>query len=378
MAKAGFKVFDSDMHVLEPPDLWQRYIEPEYKEHAPIGLTSKNLRELRMTHSDGRPWGHNPSRDKNRPPDGGKNFERTQLVYQYYSDHGWSSKVQLEAMDVEGIDVAVLYPTRGLIALAEPDMEPRLAAAIARAYNNWMYDFCSEDPQRLFGAAMISPYDINEAVKEARRCSKELGFKAAFIRANVFNGKNWFDEYYDPLWSTFEELDLPLGFHEATRSGVNNPGERFEPNFMLRRVYSQPLEQMMALGSFCAGGVLARHPKLRVAFLEGNCSWLPWVLWRLDEAVELDGDVWTKGLTMAPSEYFKRQCIVSVEPDEHIARSVIDQMGCDHLVFSTDYPHVDSRFPYAIDTFLKLPWSDEEKRKILWDNCASYYGFHLG
>ena len=182
----------------------------------------------------------------------------------------------------------------------------------------------------------------------------------------------------NPSWSTFEELDLPLGFHEASRTGVNNPGERFEPNFLLRRVFSQPLEQMMALGSFCAGGVLARHPKLRVAFLEGNCSWLPWVLWRLDEAVELDGDVFAKGLTMAPSEYFKRQCIVSVEPDEDIARTVIDQMGCDRLVFSTDYPHVDSRFPDAINTFLKLPWSDDEKRKILWDNCASYYGFPLG
>ena len=75
MAKAGFKVFDSDMHVMEPPDLWQRYIEPEFKEFAPIGLTSDNLRELRMDHPDGRPWGHNPSRDNTRrPPDGGKNF----------------------------------------------------------------------------------------------------------------------------------------------------------------------------------------------------------------------------------------------------------------------------------------------------------------
>ncbi|NIO06798.1 MAG: amidohydrolase family protein [Deltaproteobacteria bacterium] len=81
---------------------------------------------------------------------------------------------------------------------------------------------------------------------------------------------------------------------------------------------------------------------------------------------------------MTPSEYFKRQCIVSVEPDEDVARSVIDRMGCDHLVISTDYPHVDSRFPDSIDTFLKLPWSDEEKRKILWDNCASYYGFPRG
>ncbi len=234
MARAGFKVFDSDMHVMEPADLWQRYIEPEFKEFAPIGLTSVNLRELRMVHPDGRPWGHNPYRDKNRPPDAGQNFARTQSVYRHYADHGWSAKTQLEAMDVEGIDVAVLYPTRGLTALAEPNMEPRLAAAIARAYNNWLYDFCSENPQRLFGAAMISPFAINEAVKEARRCSKELGFKAVFIRANLFNGKNWFDEYYDSLWSTLEELDLPLGFHEATRTGVSNPGERFEPNFMLR------------------------------------------------------------------------------------------------------------------------------------------------
>ncbi len=119
-------------------------------------------------------------------------------------------------------------------------------------------------------------------------------------------------------------------------------------------------------------------PKLRVAFLEGNCSWLPWVLWRLDEAVELEGDTWTKGLTMAPSEYFKKQCIVSVEPDENIARFVIDHMGCDHLVFSTDFPHGDSRFPHAIDTFLELPWFHYEKQKILWNNCASFYGFHLG
>ena len=200
MAKNGFKVFDSDMHVMEPPDLWQRYIEPEFKAYAPIGLTGENLRELRMKHPDGKPWGHNPSRgvDLGRV-NAGKNFERLQLVFRYYYDQGWSSKVQLEAMDVEGIDIAVLYPTRGLTALAEPNMEPRLAAAIARAYNNWMYDFCNENPQRLYGAAMISPFDIDEAVKEARRCSKELGFKAAFIRANILNGKNWFDEYYEPL-----------------------------------------------------------------------------------------------------------------------------------------------------------------------------------
>jgi predicted TIM-barrel fold metal-dependent hydrolase len=142
---------------------------------------------------------------------------------------------------------------------------------------------------------------------------------------------------------------------------------------MLRRVYAQPFEQMMALGNFCAGGVLARHPKLRVAFLEANCSWLPWLLWRLDETYELEGDVWAPALQMKPSEYFKRQCVVSIEPDEITATNLVDQFGSGRLVFSTDYPHGDSKYPEAVNHFLKLPIADEHKRKILWDNCAAYY-----
>ena len=107
---------------------------------------------------------------------------------------------------------------------------------------------------------------------------------------------------------------------------------------MLRRVVAQPMEQMLGLVSLCSGGVLARHPKLRVAFLEANCTWLPWLLWRLDEGWEREGDVWAKDLTMAPSEYFKRQVFVSVEPDEAGVKYVIDYIGTDRLVFSTDYP----------------------------------------
>jgi len=150
-------------------------------------------------------------------------------------------------------------------------------------------------------------------------------------------------------------------------------GERLEPNLMLRRVYAQPMEQMLVLGSFCAGGVLARHPKLRVAFLEANCSWLPWLLWRLDEGWEREGDVWASDLTLLPSEYFKRQCVVSVEPNEVTVKYVIDHMGSKTIVFSTDYPHGDSKYPEAVDHFLQLPLANDAKRNILWDNCAAYY-----
>ena len=371
MAKQGYKILDSDMHIMEPPDLWERYIDKKYQGSAPRGITSGNVRDLRMAHPDGREWG-NQTTEGNRA-DRGHNFERNQGIYRSYAERGWSNDSQLEAMDIEGIDVGVLYPTRGLRALVEPGIEPDFAAAIARAYNDWMYDFCQANPRRLVGAGMLSVYDINDAVGEVRRCARDFGFRAVFLRSNPLVDHKWHDPYYEPLWDAIEESNLALGFHESTGTGRNHIGERMEPNIMLRRVFGQPFEQMLALGSFCGGGVLARHPKLRVAFLEANCSWLPWLLWRLDEGWDREGDVWAKDLTMAPSGYFKRQCVVSVEPDETTVKQVIEYMGGGHVVFSTDYPHGDSKFPEAVNHFLKLPITVDDKRKILWDNCASYY-----
>ena len=271
MAKQGFRILDSDMHIMEPPDLWERYIEGKYRARAPRGLTSDNVRDLRMVYPDGRDWARKTTR-QNRS-DRGHNFERNQEVYRLHAERGWTAEVQLEAMDIEGIDVAVLYPTRGLRALVVDDMEADFAAAIARAYNDWLYDFCQQNPKRLIGAGMISPYAMGDAVDEARRCAEQLGFRAVFLRANPLVNHQWHDDYYEPLWDTLEELGLSLGFHESTGTGKRQIGERLEPNLMLRRVYAQPMEQMLALGSFCAGGVLARHPKLRVAFL-GSQLWL--------------------------------------------------------------------------------------------------------
>jgi uncharacterized protein len=189
-------------------------------------------------------------------------------------------------------------------------------------------------------------------------------------------GRNWYDPYYDPLWSTLEELDVPLGFHEAGGSGAPFAGELFDC-FMLRHAYSHPLEQMLALGAICAGGVLERHPGLRVAFLEGNCSWLQWLLWRLDEHWELYADQWPPAaqMTMRPSEYFKRQAYLSVDCDEEAVKYTIEALGSSrNIVFSTDFPHSDAKYPHSVDTFLELPISDDDKRKILWDNCAALYG----
>jgi predicted TIM-barrel fold metal-dependent hydrolase len=79
-------------------------------------------------------------------------------------------------------------------------------------------------------------------------------------------------------------------------------------------------------------------------------------------------------LRQKPSEYFKQQCFISVDVDESLVRNVIDTTGDDNIVISTDYPHIDCRWPHALDEFLSIPISEQSKRKILWDNCARLYG----
>lgn len=374
MAKNGFRVFDSDMHIMEPPDLWENYTDAAFRDQVPRGVLSANVRDLRMVHPDGTPWGATAQAVRVEPSVvRGHNFDKNQDLYADHASRGWTADCQIEAMDIEGIDVATLFPTRGLHTLAEPDMDPSLARALARAYNDWLAQFCSYAPDRLIGSAMISPFDISDAVDEVERAVTELGLRAIFIRSNLVNGKPWHDHYYDPLWDALEKHDIPVGFHEATTSGALQSGQHFTPNLMLRRVYAQPFEQMMAFGSFTGGGVLERHPSLKVAFLEANCSWLPWLLWRLDEGYEREADAYSPELKMAPSEYFKRQVWVSVEPDEVPAIDAISRYGSENLVFSTDYPHGDSKYPLAVQGFLDLSLADEHKRKILWDNCAKFY-----
>jgi uncharacterized protein len=158
MAKNGFRVFDSDIHIIEPPDLWARYIDAPFKHQAPRGFADWVL-DLRIE-IDGKLMPANVSYSAEAR---GRSAQRDRERFRPFHERGWSAEAQLEAMDQEGIDVGVVYPTRGLFAQGSDGMEPKLAAAIARAYNNWLYDFCAVNPQRLIGAGMISPFEIDDA-----------------------------------------------------------------------------------------------------------------------------------------------------------------------------------------------------------------------
>ena len=378
-------ICDSDLHVMEPPDLWERYIEPEYAHAAPRGLSEiqRDMRVKVKNHVMLRLGSVRPQRVEGRKTGWREEHDN---VYAASEAAGWDAASQVAAMDAEGLDMAVLYPSRGLFVLGldsveqvGPDgLEPEYATAIARAYNNWMKDFCDVAPTRMFGAGMVAPHDVDGAVVEARRCVEELGFKAIFLAPGTVNRRPWHHEAYDPLWAEVQRLDVPIAFHGGGQTYLT-PDFSLEvlPEMMLWHSFSQPLGIQFVTACFTGGGILQRFPDLRVALLEGNCSWAPWFMYRLDEHYEWTGWYEAPDLTMKPSDYFRRNCWISVESDEDTVTHFIDTFGYDKLVTSTDYPHGDSKYPHAVDAFDKLPMTDEAKAATVSTNWSELYKIPL-
>jgi uncharacterized protein len=378
--KDGFRIVDSDAHVLEPHDLWSAYIDPAFRERAPrpVGLTF-GFEFPSPAFSVNLPAQWSPD---STAEDVERLASRIQATFaELFPDayaKGFSAEAQLTDMEREGVDLAVLYPSFGLFVLASDEIDAPLAAAIARAYNTWLADFCRQDPSRLLGVAMLPLQDPALAAAEAAWCAEELGFRAAFARPNPVGGRNFDDPAYDPLWEVMSSHGMALGIHEGgfPRLPQVVKGRLTHPEQV--HICTHPMEQMIAVVSIVYGGVLERFPGLRVAFLEAGCGWVPFWLHRMDEHWEnsVSRDYGQRrGLEMAPSEYFRRQCYVSAESSEYMLAQVIELIGDDRIVFSTDYPHPDSPWPHAVEEFLSLPGvSDDSKRKILFDNALALYG----
>lgn len=367
-----YRIIDADFHVMEPANMWREYIDPAFREQAPVGGHNRVALQF-----PGGPWMPTLRHASPEVEQGWKGFlGRRDVRYAEIAARNYDSTAHLRAMDLEGVDISVNYPSQGLYATARDDLSPPLAAAICRAYNDWMRDFCAASPRRMYGAAMVSLHDVDSAVAEATRAVKELGMKAVFVRATPIRGRNLGDPYYEPLWAQLEKLGVPLATHEAYGSLLPQVGEARFHTVAERRSAVHPMEQMMALMSLILSGVFERHPRLTLAVFECGASWLPFWLKRLDGHAETFAHE-LRHLSARPSEYFKRNCYVSTECDDETVKYAIDFLGgADRILFSTDFPHPDGRWPKAVQTFLDNPGlGDADRVKILWDNPARLYGF---
>ena len=346
MARA-YNVVDADGHILEPLDLWDRYMDPTFRDRAPRIVkdneTGKERLIIEEHTSDARlsigRVGAVGARQGIVEPDA--------VAYKDGRPGGFDPHARIPDMDADCIDAAFLYPSIGLFSGAIHD--PQLAAAVCRAYNRWLADYCSPYPDRLFGVAMLPMQDIDLAVAEMRFVREELGFKAAFIRPNPYHGNKTINHpMYEPFWAAAEDLDLSIGFHEGASAGMPQVGmDRFATRGA-QHIVTHTMEMMLACLAVIWGGVCEKHPKVRIAFLESGGGWVaPW-LDRMDRHFD-DQGFNDSGLKTRPSELFQRNCWISFEPVEGSLKVLADYIGPNKIMWATDYPHPDGFFPGAPD-----------------------------
>lgn len=280
-------------------------------------------------------------------------------------------KVQLADMDLDGIDIQVIFPTH--LSL-NSEKETALAVDIARAYNDWLADFCSADPKRLKGVAMVALQDVSAAVKEVRRAVEELGLVGVMMPTNVRDQDIGRREYW-PFYEEVERLGIGLALHGGIRAAERMHG-RFD-NFIAVHSLSFPFECMAAVTGLIFAGVPETFPKLRIAALEACCGWIPFLMDRLDEEFEKRGAKEAPLLKRKPSEYMSgEQFFYAFELEESTVPYVIDRIGADKLLYSSDYPHWDSSWPKTVRMFQEREdISDANKRQIAWENPQKFYGF---
>ena len=286
MAKRGFRIMDSDLHTMEPDDLWQKYLAEPFRKAAPTftrgGERAPNQPTIQV---GGLTVGEMSVRAASAAV--GADLHRRSVAKHPHNAvamaRGYDAESHLAAMDIEGIDVGILYGTRGRQVLMHDDLDPRLAAALARAHNDWTRDYCAINPERLKFAAQLAFHDVASAVAEARRAVRELGAVAVIGNPNPINGRHIHDPEFEPLWAAVEELGVPVGFHPTGQSSLRDDiGRRMldHPNGrLIGSAARNPMELMLAFGSLAASGVLERHPgraarcwRARAAGCRGGCG----------------------------------------------------------------------------------------------------------
>ncbi len=371
MSEGSDLIVDADGHVCEPADLWEK--------NLPSKLRDQGIR-LRWNADTGfdECWvedGMATDRGLVGLGNAGESFDQfgKGRHYEDLNPAGFDPTERIKILDEERIDISVLYPGLGLKLGAIKD--PDLAVESCKVYNDWIASYADAHPDRLVGVGALPLQDPKRAAVEAVRI-KSLGLKAGFARPNAYADRPLFDPVYTPLWEALEENDLPLAFHPAGLTDM--PGASRALGHLMAPGTHHALillfDQQMTLSNLAYGGVLERHPGLKVIVLECGGGWIAHWMDRLDEFEESYG--WaTPNLSLSAGDYFRRQCWVSFDPGERTAPVLWPLVGKDRFIWASDFPHSDAKYPGVVDELIEHTADmDDEARRGLWGaNALAMY-----
>ena len=272
--------------------------------------------------------------------------------------------------DLDGIDAEVLYPSVLFNVYQIENLD--IVKATFKLYNDWVADYCKQQPHRLFPLGSVQLYDLDEAISEMER-AKEMGHVGMCIAATAPPDHLYSDPWYDRFWAAAQDMKLPLNMHIFT-GATDNHG--LAPRHSSSKA-NGPMGFAGAGMTICdliQSGVCERFPDLKFVITEFETGWIAHLLRRLDWAFVRGGGERVTGLKMLPSQYWRRNFAITFE-DDPLGIMTRDFIGTDTMMWGNDYPHGDSVFPHSQQVLSEIlsDCTDEERWQMTVKNVVDLY-----
>ncbi len=344
---ANTVVVSADSHVMETEDLWKDRLPDRFKDRAP-----------RLWWDDDG-FSHLEAEGRSLDVPG----LNTMLVE---GREGMRDPaVRLRDLDAEGVDKEIIFPQRTLSLVGLQDLE--LRDACMKAYNEWLSDYCTYAPKRLYGVGILNWWEPEKA-KDNLQELRGLGYHAIEFPSSppgvFYNGRGM-----ESLWDAIEESGYPLSFHIG--ENVLTRGLGALGTFQMQQF--APFRRLFGLMAF--SGILERHPALKVVFTEGGVHWVPAALFDADRIYRDFESEMNPKLANLPSHYWWQNCYATFQEDP-VGMQLIDQVGHGKAIWASDYPHPESTLGYSAQTVRDIftAVGEETGRKIVGGTAIDLWG----
>jgi uncharacterized protein len=362
-------IIDGDGHFFETEEIFEKCMEPQLRNYRPRLLTDElghNFWVVDGQTSYKRPTIKGAGAPGTAAPPGKalQSARRASPGSQTLTN----LKERLADLDREEIDLQFIYPSFLLHVNSWPD--GILAMAVCRAYNTWLAEACNQAPDRLKAVGVVSLQDASGAAKEVTRLG-EMGVMAVMINGTA-GAKRLDHPDHEVFFAEADRLKMSVAVHFSLQFPVVD--QLFEHHFP-NRVLAGILPIMAGLTSVLCSGLLDRYPNLKFAFLEGGISWVPAHVERMDDHFENPRYGAKDLISHPPSEYLKTgRIFFGCEGNEPFLSRVIDEVGEDLFMFSSDFPHADRTEGTARLLRERKDIPDPVRKKLLEENARRFYG----
>lgn len=369
-AHRKYRIVCADSHTVEPPDLWETWLESKYLDKAPKLVDDGDGGDawLYMGATTPEPLGL-VCCVGTRPEDlkwTGARYGET--IHPACHD----GAARLGIMDEDGVDAEVLYPPQRAVLtfMKNANLEAHLAGI--QAYNRWLKEgFCAADSERLIGIFQVPNVGIETSVAELKRARKE-GYRGVAISAWPSGGDNLGPED-DPFWDVAAELEMPVSIHLLLAANrQKNTGSKQASVALGAGAFSYTMPLITEL---IFQGVFDRFPKLRMAGIETGVGWLPHFLEMTDDRYWRNRHWADVRLKKVPSDYVRDHWLFTFIVDRS-GIAMRHQVGVDNMAWSTDFPHHGNDYPYSRKTIddMLCDVPADERDKIICTNAVKFWG----